>query len=160
MIEKQDLFEARTNGYHTYRIPGITVTKNNVVPEFREGLYWELVVSPSGSVFDALHAKRFQHWGGDRRPGERLSGLKTGCAMRGKENGREGKDAGYRVEVAVPFREIPSYTRGNPPQVGDVLRLMLVRLDKNGEGFKVYAFQPLLSWGHNIWNYARLELVK
>ncbi len=31
MIEKQDLFEARTNGYHTYRIPGITVTKNNVV---------------------------------------------------------------------------------------------------------------------------------
>jgi sialidase-1 len=30
-MEKQDLFEARTNGYHTYRIPGIAVTKNNVV---------------------------------------------------------------------------------------------------------------------------------
>lgn len=31
MIEKQDLFEARTNGYHTYRIPGIAVTRNDVV---------------------------------------------------------------------------------------------------------------------------------
>jgi sialidase-1 len=31
MIEKQDLFEARIGGYHTYRIPGIAVTKNNVV---------------------------------------------------------------------------------------------------------------------------------
>ncbi len=31
MIEKQDLFEARTNGYHTYRIPGIAVARNDVV---------------------------------------------------------------------------------------------------------------------------------
>ena len=30
-MEKQTLFEARTNGYHTYRIPGIAVTKNNTV---------------------------------------------------------------------------------------------------------------------------------
>ena len=31
MIEKQDLFEARTNGYHTYRIPGMIATRNNTV---------------------------------------------------------------------------------------------------------------------------------
>lgn len=31
MIEKKDLFEARTNGYWTYRIPGIAVTKNDAV---------------------------------------------------------------------------------------------------------------------------------
>jgi hypothetical protein len=30
-MEKQDLFEARTSGYHTCRIPGIAVTKNNTV---------------------------------------------------------------------------------------------------------------------------------
>lgn len=31
MIEKQDLFTARQNGYWTCRIPGIAVTKNNSV---------------------------------------------------------------------------------------------------------------------------------
>ena len=31
MLMKQDLFEARQNGYWTCRIPGITVTKNGVV---------------------------------------------------------------------------------------------------------------------------------
>lgn len=31
MLEKQDLFEARTRGYHTCRIPGIAVTRNSVV---------------------------------------------------------------------------------------------------------------------------------
>lgn len=30
-IEKQNLFEARTNGYFTFRIPGIAVTKNDTV---------------------------------------------------------------------------------------------------------------------------------
>jgi sialidase-1 len=31
MLEKQNLFEARTEGYRTYRIPGIAVTRRNVV---------------------------------------------------------------------------------------------------------------------------------
>lgn len=31
MLEKQDLFEARTHGYKTCRIPGLAVTRNNVV---------------------------------------------------------------------------------------------------------------------------------
>ncbi|MFA5189577.1 MAG: sialidase family protein, partial [Verrucomicrobiia bacterium] len=31
LLEKQNLFEARTNGYWTCRIPGIAVTKNNAV---------------------------------------------------------------------------------------------------------------------------------
>ena len=31
MIIKQDPFQARTNGYNVFRIPGILVSKNNVV---------------------------------------------------------------------------------------------------------------------------------
>ncbi len=31
MLEKQNLFEARTNGYYTYRIPGMITTRNDVV---------------------------------------------------------------------------------------------------------------------------------
>ena len=33
---KQDLFEARTGGYHVYRIPGLTVTRNGVVLAYTE----------------------------------------------------------------------------------------------------------------------------
>jgi sialidase-1 len=29
--DKQDLFEARTGGYHVYRIPGLLVTKSGVI---------------------------------------------------------------------------------------------------------------------------------
>ena len=31
MYKNIDLFEARKDGYHVYRIPGIIVTKNNVI---------------------------------------------------------------------------------------------------------------------------------
>jgi len=31
MIKKQNLFQARIDGYHVYRIPGIVVTENNIV---------------------------------------------------------------------------------------------------------------------------------
>ena len=31
MFEKQTLFEARTNGYHNYRVPGILATQNNII---------------------------------------------------------------------------------------------------------------------------------
>lgn len=31
MLEKIHLFEARTKGYHTYRVPGILCTPNGVV---------------------------------------------------------------------------------------------------------------------------------
>ncbi len=31
MFKRQNLFTARTHGYRTYRIPGIAVTKHNVV---------------------------------------------------------------------------------------------------------------------------------
>ena len=41
--------------------------------------------------------------------------------------------------------------------MGDFLNFMRVR---NGEQFQPYAFQPLLSWGHNIWNHATPELVE
>ena len=31
MFKSVDIFEARKEGYKTYRVPGITVSKNNVV---------------------------------------------------------------------------------------------------------------------------------
>jgi hypothetical protein len=120
-----------------------------LLPEPRLGLYWELVISPSGSIYDALNAKKFNGWGGLARTELNIEGLKTAQARTAD---------GYCVEVAIPFRELPGYTRGNRPKRGDTLHWMLVRLDKNASGFTPYAYQPLLSWGHNIWNHARVIL--
>ena len=35
---------------------------------------------------------------------------------------------------------------------------MLARLDRSKSAFGAFSFRPLLAWGHNIWNYALMEL--
>ena len=58
----------------------------------------------------------------------------------------------------MPFSQLPEYSRSQPA-AGHQLRLMLVRLDKTGkDSHLVYSFQPLLNWGHNIWNHALMTL--
>ena len=131
-----------------------------ILPEFRQGVYWELVVSPTGTVFDALHEKLFDNWGASSRVGESIQGLKVATHIDGTANNNADVDHGYTVEVAVPFTELPSYTRGNSPRTGEMLNLMLARLDENQGPMQPYSFNPLLSWGHNIWNPALAELVK
>ncbi len=131
-----------------------------ILPDLRLGMYWELVIGPTGCLFDALHHKRFDGWGPVGRPAENIVGLKFATKVKGTPNDPVNRDTGYTVEVAVPFKELPTYTRGNPPQPGDILRFMLVRLDENQGPMKPYAFVPLQSWGHNIWNHAEGELTK
>ncbi len=111
--------------------------------------------------FDCADTNIFKGWGGLARAGENVAGLRIGTDIRGTPNQPGDVDEGYSVEIAVPFRELPTYTRGNRPEAGDRLNVMLVWLDRYAEkGMDVYGFQPLLSWGHNIWNHAPLELVK
>ncbi len=128
-----------------------------ILPEFRYGVYWELVVSPTGMVYDGLQRKR-QLWGAEAQPQETIHGLKVRTTLSGTPNKPDDRDTGYRVEIAVPWRELPAYTRGNTPKAGEVIHLMLVRLDKTGKKHKAYAFKPLMSWGHNIWNHYRFKL--
>ena len=130
-----------------------------ILPDFRFRTFWEIVVSPSGSIFDSVECKRAQHWGSDLDPSQNMDGLKTGITVRGTLNKPGDTDQGYTVEIAVPFKELPGYTRTGP-KAGDHLHFMLVRLDRNGKEFKAYSFQPLLGWGHNIWNHAEMELGK
>ncbi len=129
-----------------------------LLPEFEAGLYWEINITPAGSIYDALNAKKFKGWGGLARPELTVEGLQTAGSVNGTLNQSDDRDVGYTIEIAVPFRRIPSYTRGNPPHPGDTLHLMLIRIDRNAEDKTAYAFTPLLNWGHNIWNHAPAEL--
>jgi len=130
-----------------------------LLPELRLGVYWEIVVSPTGMLFDALQSKRFDAWGTFGRVEENVQGLQYAAQCRGTPNDRSDRDTGYTVEIAVPWRELPTYMRGNPPRNGDRLRFMLARLDGRGAGnVRAYGFIPFMTWGHNIWNYATMEL--
>ncbi len=130
-----------------------------VLPDFRFRTYWELIVTPSGSIFDAVQCKNYEAWGSSMNKGENLAGLQVGVNLKGTLNQPDDTDTGYSVEFAVPFAELPGYARGKPA-AGQVLYFMLARLDRNGpKDFKFYAYQPLLSWGHNIWNHGKLELL-
>lgn len=131
-----------------------------ILPEFRLGVYWELVVSPAGCIYDGLNGKRFEEFASVTRADENIKGLKVACSVKGTVNQQGDKDEGYIVDIAIPFNELPTYTRGNKPQPGDRLWLMLVRLDNTAGKQKTYSFKPLLLWGHNIWNHYQAELVK
>jgi hypothetical protein len=130
-----------------------------LLPDFRFRTYWELIIGPSGSIYDSIQCKNYDDWGCNFRTSETIQGLEVGIDIRGTLNQPGDQDQGYTVEVAFPFSEMPGYSRTGP-QAGHRLHFMLVRLDKNGEEFKFYAFQPLLSWGHNIWNHARMVLAE
>ena len=129
-----------------------------ILPEFRARTYWELVIGPSGSIFDSIQNKKPLEWGCIGDPTQNLEGLHVGITIRGTLNQPGDKDEGYTVEAAIPFAELPGYSRAKPA-VGQRLHFMLVRLDRNGKDFGVYAYQPLIGWGHNIWNHAEMELV-
>lgn len=130
-----------------------------ILPEFQTGAYWEIVIGASSGIFDALHFKHWNQWGSTSHPEMNVEGLLVGVRVDGTLNKSDDTDGGYTVEVAVPFRALPEDSRA-APRAGQKLWFMLVRPDKNGGDFKVYSFQPLLSWGHNIWNHVPLELVK
>lgn len=140
-----------------------------ILPDFRYRTYWELVIDPNGGIYDSIQCKHWFKWGHTPKKSETMKGLKIGIKLRGTLNHSDDKDQGYTVEIAVPFDQLPGYTR-SAPAVGQELNLMLVRLDKTrldeqkDDGSIKYkhealAFQPLLSWGHNIWNYAKIQLI-
>ena len=130
-----------------------------LLPEFRFPAYWEIEVSPSGSIYDSVQCKKIDRWGIITDPAQDVKGMKTALNVVGKFNQTALADKGYTVEIAVPFSELPGYSFAKP-KAGQKLHVMLVRLDKHAVGMTAYAYQPLLAWGHNIWNMAEMELVK
>ena len=120
-------------------------------PNRKSGAYWELNVSPSGSLFDCLTYKYPARWGGEDHLEATMEGLLIGRAMRGPQDAHPG----YTIELAVPFDQLPGMHDGG--HVGDTIYTMLGRAnrDSEAEGAPIVytAHQPYVGWLHNIWDY-------
>lgn len=132
-----------------------------ILPEPRSPVptYWEIVVGPQNAIYDGLHLKKLDGWGYYDSPGGpqlNVEGLQTATSI--QKDPKTGADLGYTIEVAVPFDQLPSFMRGNPPRAGDTMSIMLCRMDKHEKTQDFYSVVPLLSWGHNIWNYIPVKL--
>ena len=112
-----------------------------ILPEKRLKVYWEIVVNPENEVFDGLHQN--YRWGGfSGHPEEDMQGLKTFTKK---------TESGYAVELAIPFKELPAYTKGNVPEAGQKIWFMFVRTDKGQRKTPC----PFLYDGHNIFGYVQ-----
>src|SRR5690606_27509700 len=74
-----------------------------LLPSLRYQLYWEINISPTGSILDSLSYKYSDRWGDEMRFRENVQGLKIGRTVRGAPNDTSDGDEGYTIEVAVPF---------------------------------------------------------
>ena len=131
-----------------------------LLPEFKKAEYWELVIGATGSVYDGLNVKKLDHWGSVSKSAENFNDLKIGTTFDGTVGKAVDIDKKYIVEVAVPFKELPSYNAGIEPKIGDTIYSIIARMDLSNDIFTTIAPFPVLSWGHNIWNYAPMELGK
>ncbi len=104
--------------------------------------YVELQVSPRGVLFDSYlpgHRKNQDDWDAD---------LEVGVKVQGTLDDREDRDQGWRVELAVPWKDVQGRSPDPlrlPPRPGDTWRANFFRLDANrGEPPRAGAWSPPL----------------
>lgn len=129
-----------------------------ISPDIRFRSYWEIVGNINDVIFDSLECKKATMWGCDLNIAQNVDGLKFSAKNRGTVNKPDDKDEGYTAEMALPWSALLAQGK-TAAQPKDVYHFMLVRVDKNAKSATAYSFHPLLGWGHNIWNMAKMELL-
>jgi hypothetical protein len=128
-----------------------------LMPNRHAGVYWEIEISATGDIYDALCTKYSDRWSSDMKVEKSFQGLQFGRMLRGTPNQSNDRDAGYTMEVAVPFDQLPDFSRS--PRGGDCIYALLgwINRDEPGETMAL-AQVPFVSWFHNIWMYQPLVL--
>ncbi len=136
-----------------------------LMPKFPD--YWEINITPGGSLYDARMKKRTAGYGGDSNVDASVEGLLFKSTLTGPADA----PTGYVTEVAFPVDQLVNFTA--PAKVGDTLKMLATRVDstpttKPGATAtapaqvvrqnKFYAFTPIVSWFHNVWCYATVKL--
>lgn len=132
-----------------------------LMPSQRFGTYWEIEISPTGSILDYLCYKHPNQWGSDFHTKETMQGLQIGRTIRGTANQEGDRDEGYTIEVAIPFDQFPGLQKGAAK--GDQIYALLgwVNNDSNAAGNSTTSLAqvPYVGWFHSIWSYQPFNLV-
>ena len=136
-----------------------------LLPDMATRAYWEIEVSPTGSLYEGLNVKHPAHWGSDINLDVDVKGMKVAYSVDGTPNvadkDKKEKDKGYIVELAIPFNQLPGAAADKEAKIGDTLWFTMARMDRNAhDDFTAYSFLPMLSWTHNIWNYDQMVLIQ
>ncbi len=117
-------------------------------PDSAEGIYFEFIVNPRGSLWALKHVNNI--WGGHVTMGTDLDlGVRT-AARSDKE--------GFTVEMSIPLPRLHGAWCRHSPRSGDSFRFMLVRTNRDGETYTKSSPVPFLYDGHNIYGYFRAKL--
>ena len=132
-----------------------------LMPSQRFGTYWEIELSPTGSILDYLCYKYSNQWGSDLNKTETVHGLQVAGSIRGTANQADDRDEGYTIEVTIPFNQIPGMQKGAVK--GDRIYALLGWINNDSEvnsnRTTALAQVPYTGWFHNVWSYQPFELV-
>lgn len=131
-----------------------------VLPDKESGKYWEIEISPTGSLMDSFSIKYSDRYGDHMQTVENMKGLRFAQVVNGTPNDESDKDHGYVIEVAVPFSQLPNFPK--TPTVGAEFWGLLghIRCDSANHRSRTQptAQVPYAVWFHNIWAYQRMQL--
>ena len=91
--------------------------------------YYNIEITPRGTVYDAFQIRR--HAAGSHHRWKRwdCKGLKVGIHIEGTLNNWEAKDRFWQLEIAIPYRALPTLRENKTPTVGDRWKFHLARSD-------------------------------
>jgi len=131
-----------------------------LLPSVEARKYWELNISPNGSLLDGYAVKHPDQWGSDKDFSANLPGLRYATTIQRKGSEPDSPVKGYVVEVSVPFGSLPGMDK--TVDAGTSLNVLLCQPDRDQKGGPTtsYAHTPTPGWFHNIWAYSPLKLVR
>ena len=121
-----------------------------LMPQKRLGHYWELNISPSGSVLDQYCTKYREGYFSYCRQDLDVAGLRHAGVVR---------EEGYRMEIAVPLEDLVGLPV--PPQPGQRMWLLMAQADRDvPDGpLTFYAHGQVLGSFHNVETMPEVEFV-
>lgn len=103
--------------------------------------YYEIEVSPLGTIYDLFILNGGQGSAFRYLAGWDCAGLETAIEVRGDVARGAAEDEGWSVTVGIPFSEMIT-APNRPPKAGDRWRWNLYRIDRSDEGNEHSAWSP------------------
>ena len=124
-----------------------------ICTDYASKIYREVIVNPSGAIFTAVHA--------NNRFGSFTTLVPNGEGNHGITAVAKDRKDGYCLQVRIPWRDLPEYTKGNEPKAGEDFYFMFVRTDKEGEKKPVKYTTPIpfLFGGHNVFGLVHVKIL-